>query len=514
MDRRSRTGGRHHGCGRGDTTPGPRPSALGQVGLGAGRARRGLRTADQHATRSRPPAVPHRRWWRGPTMAYGPRWWRTTRPGLLTKLGALAGADRAGRRPAAPRRGERRGSRSCSRAGSQYACMGRQLHEQEPVFRRALDECVSLAAAHGIDLDTALRSADESALRQTRHTQPTIFTLQVSLLALLRSWGSPFRRDGHSMGEFAAAYAAGAVSLETAMRIICRRALLMEAMPPGAMLAAEMSRERFARYEGLRRSHSPQTTAPAASSCRARTMPFSNWHDALRQDGVRCRRLDVSHAFHHRSMDGALDGALDVAPGRRLREPQVPMVSTVHGDCSATPPADTALLLDNLGSRPVPRGHGDAQRSAAGHPPGGRPQFGAAQQRCGRHRRSAGGDVARHGDEGASLRQMLAPSTSRRRHRLEGYYRGHMPHAAGSRPDVPVRTHVALGPVPPEPEPGHVRSSLSGTAGRLGIEARTSGLLSVADHLILDAHRLHGTPVLPAPCSMPCAGCPARAART
>ena len=74
------------------------------------------------------------------------------------------------------------------------------------------------------------RSAQEAAsqLAEIDVVQPTLFALQVALAALWRSWGvAPDAVVGHSMGEVAAAYVAGALGLEDAARVICMRSRLL-----------------------------------------------------------------------------------------------------------------------------------------------------------------------------------------------------------------------------------------------------------------------------------------------
>src|SRR5690606_5261392 len=75
--------------------------------------------------------------------------------------------------------------------------------------------------------------------------QPTLLSIEIALAELWRSWGvQPDAVIGHSMGEVAAAYIAGALNLSDAMRIICRRSqLLRRTSGRGAMALVELSRE-------------------------------------------------------------------------------------------------------------------------------------------------------------------------------------------------------------------------------------------------------------------------------
>ncbi len=138
----------------------------------------------------------------------------------------------------------------CSGMGQQWWAMGRELLSEEPVFRRAIEEVSDLfAPLAGWSLLEEL-TADEqrSQLRGTRFGQPAIFALQVALAALWRSWGvEPAAVLGHSAGEMAAAYIAGALSLEDAVRVTFHRSRLQHRLAgQGAMLAVGISSQEAA----------------------------------------------------------------------------------------------------------------------------------------------------------------------------------------------------------------------------------------------------------------------------
>src|SRR5262249_38290922 len=98
--------------------------------------------------------------------------------------------------------------------GSPDAGMGRHLYQTEPVFRRAPDRCAPV-----IPLEVIF--GDPAALAETAHTQPAMFAISHALCELWRSWGvEPEAVLGHSVGEYAAACAAGVFAFEDALHLV------------------------------------------------------------------------------------------------------------------------------------------------------------------------------------------------------------------------------------------------------------------------------------------------------
>lgn len=131
--------------------------------------------------------------------------------------------------------------------GPQWWAMGRQLMEDEPVFRdavRKVDQIFAESAGWSI-VEAMLQPEAESRMSETEVAQPANFALQVGLLALCQSRGiRPSAVVGHSAGEPAAAYAAGVYSLEEATRIIFHRSRLQQTTSgQGSMLAVALTRE-------------------------------------------------------------------------------------------------------------------------------------------------------------------------------------------------------------------------------------------------------------------------------
>jgi amino acid adenylation domain-containing protein len=132
--------------------------------------------------------------------------------------------------------------------GSQYLGMGRGLFETQPAFRRALEQCAAVIdpmlgrplleviyPALGPAPEPALAHAhahgaeQDSPLDETDFVQPALFAIAVSLAAQWRAWGvTPDVVIGQSQGEIAAACVSGALRLEDAAKVVCRRSRLMK----------------------------------------------------------------------------------------------------------------------------------------------------------------------------------------------------------------------------------------------------------------------------------------------
>ena len=213
--------------------------------------------------------------------------------------------------------------------GSQCAGMGRELYETEPVAREVLDRCEEVIGAErdGSLLDVMFGDAD--GLDRTEWTQPALYALEGALTALWASVGvRPDAVFGHSVGEIAAAHAAGAFDLEEGLRFAARRGALMGALPDGGAMAAVFAppdrvRDALPRGVSLAADNGAhQVVSGPAEAVAALAEEFA-------AAGVRVERLRTSHAFHSELMDPALADLEAAAP--EASAPSVPLVGNLTG---------------------------------------------------------------------------------------------------------------------------------------------------------------------------------------
>ena len=282
-----------------------------------------------------------------------------------------------GERPAGVATGEAPGTRRklvfvFPGQGSQWLGMAQQLIRDQPVFRAALETC---AAAIERETGWALlaelaATKDSSRLDHIDVIQPALFAIAVALAALWRSWGfEPDAVVGHSMGEVAAAHVAGALSLDDAARIICRRSKLLRTVSgKGAMAAVELSlddtRAALAGYE--HRLAVAVSNGPRATVISGEPAALDELIAKLEPQGVFCRRIKVDVASHSPLMDGLRPELERALAGVTPAAPTIAMLSTVTGRPVQPGEVTTSYWLDNL-RQPVLFAHAVRALIDSGH---------------------------------------------------------------------------------------------------------------------------------------------------
>ena len=223
--------------------------------------------------------------------------------------------------------------------GSQWVGMGRELHETEPVAREVLDRCEeAFREERGESLLEVMfgEGGSAGALDRTEWAQPALYALGSALTALWASVGMrPDAVFGHSVGEIAAAHAAGAFDLEEGLRFAARRGALMGALPDGGAMAAV-----FASPDRVRDVLPDGVSLAADNGVHQVVSGLEGAVAALAEEfaaaGVRVERLRTSHAFHSELMDPALADLAAAAP--EASAPSVPLVGNLTGRTLAGAP--------------------------------------------------------------------------------------------------------------------------------------------------------------------------------
>ncbi len=222
--------------------------------------------------------------------------------------------------------------------GTQYVNMGRELYEEEPVFREQVDICSELLKSHlQLDLREVLyphQERVEEALQQLRQTwlaQPALFVVEYALARLWMEWGVlPQAMIGHSIGEYVAACLADVFTLEDALVLVAARGRLMQQQPPGAMLSVPLTEQALRPLLSDDLSLSA-VNAPSMCVVAGPEDSVAALQRLLTGRGIVSKQLHTSHAFHSGMMDPVLGPFTELVRRVPMKPPTIPYLSNVTG---------------------------------------------------------------------------------------------------------------------------------------------------------------------------------------
>ena len=223
--------------------------------------------------------------------------------------------------------------------GSQAVGMGADLYARYPAAARVFDQA---DAALTYKISTLSFYGSEEKLKETQITQPALFTTSTAALAVLREKGvQPQAVAGHSVGEYAALYAAGSLSLETALNLVSQRGDFMRRVAeehPGAMAAimglsatdvSALCKE--AESAGIVCAANMNGGGQVVISGEAAAVEAAS--ELARQRGAkRVVPLPVSGGFHSALMGPAGDLLLAVLNSAAIEDAKIPVVANVTAD--------------------------------------------------------------------------------------------------------------------------------------------------------------------------------------
>lgn len=239
--------------------------------------------------------------------------------------------------------------------GSQYVGMGHDLCDASPISRAVFAQADSVL---GIGLSRLCFDGPAESLNDTLNTQPAILATSIAALRVLEERGAdnPAYVAGHSMGEFSALVAAGALSFEDGLRLVRERGRLMKQAGernPGEMAAVlGLEREDVETICAAVREQSGEYVGIANDNCPGQLV-ISGTTDALERAMERAKergarkvvRLTVSIAAHSPLMAGAATEFRRLLDATPFHEPAIPLVA----NATARPLSDPAEIRAALG---------------------------------------------------------------------------------------------------------------------------------------------------------------------
>ena len=232
--------------------------------------------------------------------------------------------------------------------GAQFVGMGKDLYDNNEVAKQLFEKANEILGFRITDL---MFEGTEEDLRQTKVTQPAIFLHSVILAKTLGEEFNPQMVAGHSLGEFSALVAAGALSFEDGLRLVATRAMAMqkacEAQPSTMAAVLGLSNEQVEEIC----SSIDAVVAPANYNCPGQIV-ISGDVDAvdaacvaLKEAGARrALRLPVGGAFHSPLMQPAHDELAAAIEKAEFATPVCP----VYQNVDAKPHTDPAEIKKNL----------------------------------------------------------------------------------------------------------------------------------------------------------------------
>lgn len=244
--------------------------------------------------------------------------------------------------------------------GAQFVGMGKDLYENYPAAKKLYDRADEIL---GFALTKISFEGPENDLKQTRVTQPAIFTHSVAVFEVLKTFkGSALNFDmvaGHSLGEYSALVAAGFMSFEDALNVVKVRA-------EGMQNAGEQQKGTMAAVMGLEMNVLESICAEASSAGIVQCANFNSPGQIVisgsvegvqaamakaKEKGARMvKELVVSGAFHSPLMQPAVEAVKKKLDAMTVRDSLIPVYANVTAKPVTSGHTEKQLLIDQITS--------------------------------------------------------------------------------------------------------------------------------------------------------------------
>lgn len=242
--------------------------------------------------------------------------------------------------------------------GAQTIGMGRALADAYPQARAVFQE---VDEALGENLSALIWEGDIETLTLTRNAQPALMATSVAAMRALEAEGFTITDAtfvaGHSLGEYSALCAAGAISLSDTARLLCIRGTAMqEAVPVGMGAMAAILGLDFATVDEIAREAAEDEVCQAANDNDPAQVVISGHKPAVERAAAlakargakRALMLPVSAPFHCALMQPAATVMADALAGVDIHEPAVPLIANVRAEPVTMPGAIRQFLVEQV----------------------------------------------------------------------------------------------------------------------------------------------------------------------
>ena len=223
--------------------------------------------------------------------------------------------------------------------GSQWVGMGRAALTHNAAFRKRMKEIDGLfAALSGWSLIEAIQDPElDTRLSLTSVAQPLLFAIQTAMTSVLADYGlQPAFVFGHSVGEVAAAAAAGALSLQDAVRLIFQRSEQQEKVRGAGKMAATNSNaidtQKLIDELGLQDVSIAAENSASSVTLSGPAEQLEQIAKAGRKRRIAVRMLDLDYPFHNGALDPLHEDLVRALDGLSPRKTAITFISSVTGD--------------------------------------------------------------------------------------------------------------------------------------------------------------------------------------